>query len=112
MTRLAAVMHHAEMNAANRFQRTEQKLLEQRRTDAWRAHRAGIEDGVDVPVIRVPNRRVQIRFTGRCPFCRGTAFDLHWPTVDLEHPHVAYRGAVHCLLCTREVAKLVIGEPG
>lgn len=89
--------------------RSDAKIHEQRRTNALLAHRESVEAGVVIPTVVIPNRRVQIRFRGACLFCGGSMFDLRLPSVDLEHPHVSYRGSVDCLLCARTVAHLVIG---
>jgi biotin operon repressor len=89
--------------------RSEQKRLERERTEAWQAHREQIEDGKSIPTFTVPDHRIQIRPRGTCQFCRSSIFDLRLPAVDLEHPHVSYRGSIICMLCGRDGATLVIG---
>lgn len=90
--------------------RAEAVVNKHKRTEALVAHREAVEGGVTVPTIKVPNRRMQLRFRGACQFCGGSMFDLRLPSVDLEHPHVSYRGSVDCMLCGRTCATLVIGE--
>lgn len=89
-------------------------VLRERReaaTAAIDAHREAVEGGYRVRTVYVPNRRVQIRVYGRCPFgdCAGTYFELERTLADLFRPHVASRGSVICMLCSREVARLEIG---
>jgi hypothetical protein len=103
---------HAQRVMANRGAvqaKADYKMADAARTAAWEAHRLAIEAGVAVPTIVIPNGRVQLRFHGTCPFCRGSMFEPRLPAVDLERPHVSLRGTVVCLLCSRAVASLSIG---
>lgn len=63
-----------------------------------------------MPTIVVPSRQQPIRLSGTCPHCRGSMFNIEWPSVDIDRPHPNYRGTVLCLLCARECAYLVLGE--
>lgn len=76
---------------------------------ALEAHRAEMDARYTVPTYRVPNSGVQLRVTGACPYCAGSMFALDLPAVDVEHPHVSYRGSIACLLCSRIVGRLEIG---
>ncbi len=62
-----------------------------------------------IPTITVGRGRRVIRLSGICPYCKGTAFDVDWPSVDVDRPPPNYRGTVKCLLCSRDCAHLVIG---
>jgi hypothetical protein len=103
---------HAQRVSASRGAvqaKAEYKRADAARTAAWEAHRLAMEAGVTVPTFVVPNGRVQLRFHGACPFCRGSMFEPRVPAVDLERPHVSLRGTVHCIPCGRVVANLTIG---
>lgn len=61
-------------------------------------------------VVSIPaNGRRSVRFTGRCPHCSGSAFDVEWPPAGLDRPHPAEVATVICLLCGRRVLRLKIG---
>ena len=76
------------------------------------AHRAMIEGGYTPPIYRVAIQQQAIKVRGTCPYadCGGTAFDLDLPPMILDRPAVNAHGAILCLLCSRTVAVLKIGE--
>jgi hypothetical protein len=81
---------------------------ERGRTDALLHHRLTVEGNIVPPTIRVPAGQLVLRFSGRCVYCGGSAFDLDMPIGDVDRPHVSHRGTVLCLLCSRVVAHLAI----
>ena len=85
------------------------RAVDAERAAALEQHCQQIEAGITIPTIQVPNHQIRIRPRGRCPFCSGTAFDLHVPPVLVNRPHVSSRGSILCVLCGRTVAQLEIG---
>lgn len=71
--------------------------------------RADLRTGLGpVPVVRVPSVRTRVRFTGNCPHCGGTLFDIEWPDAGIARAHPSERGSVVCGMCARTVAILVV----
>ncbi len=94
---------------AQTARRADYRARDDARTDALVAHREAVEGRGTVLTFRVPNRRVRIRPTGRCPWCGSSCFEVRWPNVDTESHHASYRGSIVCLPCGRRCADLVVG---
>lgn len=73
------------------------------------ATRLPAQTGPAIPVAYIPSTCQQVRFSGRCRYCSGSAFGLEEPPILVDRPHPAEVATVICLLCTRRVLRLRIG---
>jgi hypothetical protein len=67
-----------------------------------------VPDDPSLPEISVPMGRVRLRLSGRCRYCGGTALQVREPEGTFERV-LAQCGVVVCQMCSRDLARLVVG---